>query len=107
MPLIPITIRESASSYLGHLIRTDFLSLQFRFLIMLNLVCLNNTVALSLTIFFTSIPPGFGTNVMFSHEPSLKGKLLKPPKKTSGQIHFSLPTINVGSRKLAGTASIS
>lgn len=43
-----------------------------------HLVCLNNTVALSLTIFFTAISPGFGTNVMFPHQPSLKGKLLKP-----------------------------
>lgn len=34
-------------------------------------------MALSLTIFFTSTSPGFSTHVMFSHEPSLKGKLLK------------------------------
>ena len=31
--------------------------------------------------FVPSIPPGFGTNLMSSHEPSLKGQLLKPQGK--------------------------
>lgn len=78
MPLIPITVGESASKLCGPLNKNRCPLIAVQIPDNAHLVCLNNTVVLSLTIFFTSISPGFGTNVMFSHQPSLKGKLLKP-----------------------------
>ena len=79
-------------NYLDHLTETDFFSLQFRFLIMWNYQFhINNTVALSLRILSFNPSRIWHKFDVFPWAFS-KGTTTETTRKTSGQIHFSIPT---------------